>query len=706
MSAADIQAVAELRQRYWLNGYRPVAVYTGHKRPIGKGWLADAMRDPPLWATWQPIEAALSTGIATGRLVGVDVDVLIQPVVDRIVFEIQAGVCATPLVRIGRAPKTLLCFRCDGDPFRKLQTEVFIMPDGSEAKVELLAEGQQFVADGIHPDTGLAYLWPAGSPETVPLVDVPAITLEQAQAIVDAARALLIANGGVPKKKPQKERPRRERTPSGCQPEGNTFFAKVNSAALGNLDAWAPDVFPTAVYQSGTGAYRVASADLGRDLEEDISLHPAGIQDFGREHGMTAIDVVVEFGEASSPVQAALWLCGKLGLDPAQLGWRNSVSGNSGAVPPHAANGAGQEPPPGWEKSHPGRGESPRLLEAPWVPTADRPVPLAAVQTAITHLTHTFLADAHNADLDARMRAEQAEFAEAEQKARAKAVKAERVLHARTDRRNVLVETIQGRLATGAPMGNLRADARKADAKVQRAAAAHARHYERWTAVAAKLVPITTPPLAKPYVINSAETGTAKTGIFVKLAKARSIPARQATCRQADHDGARAAARRGRRTRRHNDGSVLRGQGNPASAHPRAEISRATGAEKEGNAPRNVERLGQQLLKRARAAGLDAAVFMGRGDDNCRHTDAIDLARTAGADPSVVVCGSKDHPCPSRGWCMREGYMAGVLHAAAADVLIVAHNFITEDLPASVRAAPGPWRSTRSSPPRRTLKPT
>ena len=128
------------------------------------------------------------------------------------------------------------------------------MPDGTEAKVEILADGQQFVADGIHPDTGLPYLWPAGSPETVPLDQVPPITLEQAQAIVAKARELLVANGGVEKKPP----PRGSSRTTGAA-GADSFFAKVNAAALGNLAAWVKALFRSAEYQLGTGAWRVTA---------------------------------------------------------------------------------------------------------------------------------------------------------------------------------------------------------------------------------------------------------------------------------------------------------------------------------------------------------------------------------------------------------------------------------------------------------------
>ena len=74
----------------------------------------------------------------------------------------------TPASRIGRAPKILLAFRTD-EPFDKVQTPEFHMLDGTVARIEVLATGQQFVAFGIHPDTKAPYHWPECSPLDVPL---------------------------------------------------------------------------------------------------------------------------------------------------------------------------------------------------------------------------------------------------------------------------------------------------------------------------------------------------------------------------------------------------------------------------------------------------------------------------------------------------------------------------------------------------------
>jgi predicted P-loop ATPase len=118
---------------------------------------------------------------------------------------------------------------------------------------------------------------------------------------------------------------------SGIGGGGSNFFRSVNTAALERLDSWVPRLLPKAVYQPGTGACRVSSRDLGRQLQEDLSIAPNGIVDFGvadvgdpKLGKRTPIDLVLEFGGKRDAAEAALWLCECLGLKPAELGWRDN----------------------------------------------------------------------------------------------------------------------------------------------------------------------------------------------------------------------------------------------------------------------------------------------------------------------------------------------------------------------------------------------
>ena len=95
---------------------------------------------------------------------------------------------------------------------------------------------------------------------------------------------------------------------------------KLQDEAIRRYSDWVPDIFPSATKTSE--GYRVTSADLGRDLEEDLSFHTAGIKDFGvhdmgdpRHGSRTPIDIVEEYGRKDFN-EAVRWLAQKLGLDP------------------------------------------------------------------------------------------------------------------------------------------------------------------------------------------------------------------------------------------------------------------------------------------------------------------------------------------------------------------------------------------------------
>ena len=96
----------------------------------------------------------------------------------------------------------------------------------------------------------------------------------------------------------------------------------MNRAALDNLGAWVPRLFQKAKLQQATGAYRVTSADLGRDYEEDLSIHPDGVQDFGPRKGVSPCDLVMEWGGAPTVQAAAHTLCEWLGRSAAEFGWK------------------------------------------------------------------------------------------------------------------------------------------------------------------------------------------------------------------------------------------------------------------------------------------------------------------------------------------------------------------------------------------------
>jgi hypothetical protein len=298
---SDAAAVHRLRRECWNRGYRPVAVFSpgaqirgepikrAGKRPVSADWINLALRDPPDAVSRSPSPLALNTGILAGEVSGCDIDVLIPEVADAIVSLIERTLGPTPLHRIGRASKILLCYRAE-DPFTKLSTAIYTMPDGTEAKLEILGQGQQFVAFGVHPETLQPYRWTDSSPLEVPLAALPVITRMQARDLIGEADEILRAAGGTVIKKEGTRAEQPEPPHDHDRPAHASFFRAVNTAALSNIPAWVT-ALDRGFRDRGNRGWRLSSKDLGRDLEEDISVHPDGVWDFGTEEPLTAIDL-------------------------------------------------------------------------------------------------------------------------------------------------------------------------------------------------------------------------------------------------------------------------------------------------------------------------------------------------------------------------------------------------------------------------------
>lgn len=120
-------------------------------------------------------------------IVGVDIDVLNSAWAER-VMEVAVAILGQGVVRIGRAPKSLLMFR----PTDRFKYRCLSFDQGMDDKaglIELLAgEGKWFVAEGIHPETLKPYYWPNGIPA---LDDVPFVTPEQVDAFFSKLAEIL-----------------------------------------------------------------------------------------------------------------------------------------------------------------------------------------------------------------------------------------------------------------------------------------------------------------------------------------------------------------------------------------------------------------------------------------------------------------------------------------------------------------------------------
>jgi hypothetical protein len=128
------------------------------------------------WASYEADESDLDrwaamgagVGIKTGEqadglsLVAIDADTLDTDYAVIIRDAIDGRLGRLP-VRVGQNPKAVYVCRVDGPlPYHRIEF-------GTE-RVEVLTDGKQFVAEGIHPKTGKPYTWPRA---LVPYAELP-----------------------------------------------------------------------------------------------------------------------------------------------------------------------------------------------------------------------------------------------------------------------------------------------------------------------------------------------------------------------------------------------------------------------------------------------------------------------------------------------------------------------------------------------------
>lgn len=190
--------------------------------------------------------------------------------------------------------------------------------------------------------TFTARRWPDAPPDVRPIDDG---VLRRLHATIDEAKEAHRAAGRSGSASPGP-------TPA-AQPDssGGDDFHRVNEAAMASLPAWVPALLPKA-RAHGQG-YRVTSKDLGRDLQEDLSIRPDGIVDWGvgdmgdaRQGRRTPIDLVIEWLPAPKPVDALEWLAQRVGVEIARKGKRKKlprakVPATAGSGSSDAAGGGG-----------------------------------------------------------------------------------------------------------------------------------------------------------------------------------------------------------------------------------------------------------------------------------------------------------------------------------------------------------------------------
>jgi KaiC/GvpD/RAD55 family RecA-like ATPase len=159
------------------------------KKPTDEAWQTIPVT-PDLVSHWARIPG--NVGLRTRLFPAVDVDVD-DPTVARAIEQLVVATLG-PTARRTRpnSARRALLFRLEGAPFRKRAVK-FKLPDGTFAKVEILADGQQIAVAGMHP-SGVPNEWPNGQPD--PLTLAP-MTESQRDELLDLLRVRLKGLGCV-----------------------------------------------------------------------------------------------------------------------------------------------------------------------------------------------------------------------------------------------------------------------------------------------------------------------------------------------------------------------------------------------------------------------------------------------------------------------------------------------------------------------------
>lgn len=197
-------------RRFWDAGFRdlvpvippgaPLSAATKIK-PEARGKAPGRMNQQGLWSSfdWRAHVAdsvdlvrwgqmGASVGLKCGWIAAADMDVSEAFYAD-IVDGVRRDALGDTPVRTGRAPKRLAVYRVVKPLTRRRLW--FTTPEGGKHLIELLGEGQQFVAAGLHPGTGKPYEWDR-MPKADELIE---ITPEQVEAFFTTVKDALEAFG-------------------------------------------------------------------------------------------------------------------------------------------------------------------------------------------------------------------------------------------------------------------------------------------------------------------------------------------------------------------------------------------------------------------------------------------------------------------------------------------------------------------------------
>lgn len=166
-------------------GYTVVPIQQGKKAPGFDGWQKAKPSKDQVKSWLEDGFKNAGVGIVTKQVIAIDIDCPDEDAALKFERWCVEHIGPAP-VRIGKAPKRLLLYRT-AEPFRKRRSTVYMNEWNDKQLIEVLGDGQQFVAFHIHPDTGKPYRWiDDKSPLNIRANDLPEVTIEQIEDLIVA----------------------------------------------------------------------------------------------------------------------------------------------------------------------------------------------------------------------------------------------------------------------------------------------------------------------------------------------------------------------------------------------------------------------------------------------------------------------------------------------------------------------------------------
>lgn len=188
------------------NGYLIIPIRKGEKRPAISAWQKARLGAGDL-SHWPGHGVGVLCGQGAHPVIGVDIDVSHPTIGPALIEWCQVHLGMAP-ERVGAAPRVCLVYRADRPGWAKGHTAQFfdptdpLKPNGktpNHQQVEILGQGQQFVAYHEHPDTGRDYEWVdlLGGLEYVNAADLSVVTEAQIDALLAEFMRLVRITPGV-----------------------------------------------------------------------------------------------------------------------------------------------------------------------------------------------------------------------------------------------------------------------------------------------------------------------------------------------------------------------------------------------------------------------------------------------------------------------------------------------------------------------------